>query len=47
MTNAVEVVPLFGPIDTEQLGLPIPSTKTLLDEHELVPPGPTAVNVTA
>lgn len=47
MTNAVEVVPRSGLIDAEQLGAPIPSTSTVLEEHELVPPGPTAVRVTA
>lgn len=42
----VDVVPLPGLIAAEHVGTPSPSTMTLLDVHEVVPPGPTAVSVT-
>lgn len=45
--NTVDVVPTVGLIDAPQLGPPPSSTKTALDSHVLVPPGPVAVNVTA
>jgi hypothetical protein len=45
--NDVDVVPLLGLIDAEQVGTPSPSTSTPLEVHDVVPPGPTAVSVTA
>jgi hypothetical protein len=45
--NIVEVVPPDGLIDAAHVGAPEPSTVTVLDVHAVVPPGPTAVSVTA
>jgi hypothetical protein len=44
--NTVEVVPLVGLIDAEHVGGGGPVTDTVLDVHDLVPPGPVVVNVT-
>jgi hypothetical protein len=43
--NTVDVVPLVGLIDAEHVGGG-GDTETVLEVHDLVPPGPVAVNVT-
>lgn len=45
--NIVEAVPPEGLMDALHVGTPEPSTVTVFDVHEVVPPGPTAVSVIA
>jgi hypothetical protein len=44
--NSVDVVPLPGLIVAEHVGRAVPDTETVLDVHDLVPPGPVVVSVT-
>jgi hypothetical protein len=45
--NTVDVVPLVGLIDAEHVGGGGgDDTETVLEVHDLVPPGPVVVNVT-
>lgn len=45
--NIVDDVPRSGEIDAVHVGAPSPSTMTVFDMHDVVPPGPIAVSVTA
>jgi hypothetical protein len=44
--KAVEVVPLDGLSDAAHVGGAGPSTVTVFESHDTVPPGPVAVSVT-